>query len=42
MSSIGRLVEALDGAKAKGWTFVDIKDDWKIISPFEKRHQGRI
>lgn len=36
-SYIGRLDKALDEAKAKGWTVVDMKDDWKIIFPFEKR-----
>ena len=28
-SSIGRLDKALDEAKAKGWTVVDMKNDWK-------------
>jgi hypothetical protein len=28
---------ALDEAQAKGWTVVDIKSDWKVIYPFEKR-----
>ena len=36
-SSIGRLDKALDEAQAKGWTVVDMKNDWKIIFPFEKR-----
>ncbi|MCX5816031.1 MAG: HAD family hydrolase [Proteobacteria bacterium] len=36
-SSIGRLDKALDEAKVKGWTVVDMKNDWKIIYPFEKR-----
>jgi phosphoglycolate phosphatase-like HAD superfamily hydrolase len=36
-SSVGRLDKALDEAKAKGWTVVDMKNDWKIIFPFEKR-----
>ncbi|MBN2107687.1 MAG: haloacid dehalogenase-like hydrolase [Deltaproteobacteria bacterium] len=35
-SSIGRLDKGLDEAKAKGWTVVDMKKDWKIIYPFEK------
>ena len=35
-SSIGRLDKALDEAQAKGWTVVDMKNDWKIIYPFEK------
>jgi phosphoglycolate phosphatase-like HAD superfamily hydrolase len=34
-SSIGKLDKALDEAKAKGWTVVDMKKDWKVIYPFE-------
>ena len=34
-SSIGRLDKALDEAQAKGWTVADMKNDWKIIFPFE-------
>jgi hypothetical protein len=34
-SSIGRLDKALDEAKAKGWTVVDMKSDWKKIFAFE-------
>ena len=33
-SSIGRLDKGLDEAKAKGWTVVDMKQDWKVIYPF--------
>jgi phosphoglycolate phosphatase-like HAD superfamily hydrolase len=36
-SSIGRLDKALDEAQAKGWTVVDMKRDWKIIFPPEKK-----
>jgi len=36
-SSIGRLDKALDEAQAKGWTVLDMKNDWKTIFPFEKR-----
>ncbi len=36
-SPIGRLDEALDQALARGWTVVDMKQDWKIVFPFEKR-----
>ena len=32
-SGIGRLDKGLDEAKAKGWTVVDMKNDWKIIYP---------
>ena len=36
-SSIGRLDKGLDEARAKGWAVVDMKKDWKIIYPFDKR-----
>jgi hypothetical protein len=32
-SSIGRLDKGLDEAQAKGWTVVDMKQDWKVIHP---------
>ena len=32
-SHIGRLDKALDEARAKGWTVVDMKNDWKQIYP---------
>ncbi len=35
-SVIGKLDKALDEAKQKGWTFVDMKKDWKRVFPFEK------
>jgi hypothetical protein len=35
-SSIGRLDKALDEARAKGWTVVSMKDEWKVIYPPEK------
>ena len=34
-SAIGKLEVALVEAKSKGWTVVDIKQDWKRIFPFE-------
>ena len=34
-SSIGRLDKGLDEAKARGWTVVSMRDDWKRIFPFE-------
>jgi phosphoserine phosphatase len=34
-SSIGRLDQALDEAKTRGWTLVDMKADWKHVFPFE-------
>jgi len=32
-SSIGRLDHALDEARSKGWTVVDMARDWKVIYP---------
>jgi len=34
-SHIGRLDKGLDEAAEKGWTVVDMKNDWKVIYPFE-------
>ena len=34
-SHIGRLDKALDEAKTRGWTVVDMKADWKKIFSFE-------
>ncbi|KPK53497.1 MAG: haloacid dehalogenase [Thiotrichales bacterium SG8_50] len=36
-SAIGRLDKGFDEAKAKGWTVVNMKQDWKVIFPFEKK-----
>jgi hypothetical protein len=36
-SSIGRLDKGLDEAAAKGWTVVDMKQDWTVIYPPVKR-----
>jgi len=36
-SHIGALDKALDEANAKGWTVVDMKKDWKVVFPFEKK-----
>jgi len=35
-SSIGKLDKALDEAQAKGWTVVNMKDDWKQVFPFDQ------
>ncbi len=35
--SVGCLDKALDEAQTKGWTVVDMKQEWKVIYPFEKR-----
>ena len=37
VSPLGRLEKGLEEAKAKGWTVVDMKNDWKVIYPFEKK-----
>jgi len=36
-SHLGHLDKGLDEAKARGWTVVSMKDDWKIIYPHQKR-----
>jgi len=33
---IGRLDKALDQAREKGWTVVDMKNDWKVVYPFKR------
>ena len=35
-SSIGKLDKALDEATARGWTVVDMRQDWKVIFPFTR------
>lgn len=35
-SHIGTFDKGLDEAKAKGWALADMKNDWKVIYPFEK------
>ena len=36
-SGIGRLDKALDEAKAKGWTVVDMQKDWKTVFPSDSQ-----
>jgi phosphoserine phosphatase len=36
-SPIGRLDKGLDEAKAKGWTVVSMKDDWRSVFPAGKK-----
>jgi len=36
-SSVGKLDKALDEARARGWTVVDMKQDWKAVFPFERK-----
>ena len=37
VSPLGRLEKGLVDASAKGWTVVDMKADWKVIYPFQKK-----
>ena len=37
VTPLGRFEKGLDEANAKGWTIVDMKNDWKVIYPFEKK-----
>jgi hypothetical protein len=39
-SSIGHLDKALDAAAMNRWTVVDMKRDWKVIFPFDKRQEN--
>jgi len=36
-SHIGKLDKGLDEARAKGWTIVSMKDDWKTVFPSARR-----
>ncbi len=38
-SSVGRLDKGLEEAAAKGWTVVSMKEDWKVVYPFQKEAQ---
>jgi hypothetical protein len=35
-SYVGRLARALDESPKYGWIIVDMKDDWKVVYPFQK------
>ena len=37
VSPLGRLEKGLVDARAKGWTVVDMKADWRVIYPFQKK-----
>jgi hypothetical protein len=37
-SSIGRLDKGLDEANEKAWTVIDMKNDWKVVYPFELKN----
>ena len=39
-SHIGCLNRGLDEAKAKGWTVVDMKNDWKVVFPSNGEHRA--
>lgn len=34
-SSVGRLDKGLDEAATRGWTVIDMKNDWNVIYPFQ-------
>jgi phosphoserine phosphatase len=36
-SHIGRLARGLDEASKRGWIVVDMKQDWKVVYPFQKK-----
>ena len=36
-SHIGRLDRGFGGGPRRGWTIVNMEDNWKVIYPFEKR-----
>jgi hypothetical protein len=36
-AGIGKLDKALDEATARGWTVIDMTNDWKVIYPFQKK-----
>ncbi|MCF8068699.1 MAG: haloacid dehalogenase-like hydrolase [Desulfobacterales bacterium] len=36
-SHIGKLDKALDEGTSRGWVVVNMKDDWKVIYPFERK-----
>jgi phosphoserine phosphatase len=36
-SHIGKLDKGLDQAQKEGWTVIDMKNDWKVVYPFELR-----
>ena len=35
-SAVGRLDKVLDEAPRRGWVVVDMKQDWKVVYPFQK------
>jgi hypothetical protein len=39
-SKVGKLDKAWDEAKQRGWTIVDMKQDWKTVFPSDAARQG--
>lgn len=37
-SSVGKLDKGLDEANEKGWTIIDMKNDWKVVYPFQLKN----
>ena len=37
-SHFGKLDKGLDEANEKGWTVIDMKNDWKVVYPFELKN----
>ena len=35
--NIGRLDKGLDEARARTWTVVDMRRDWAVVFPFDKK-----
>ena len=35
LGRIAQLDKALDAAAGNGWTVVDMKNDWRVVHPFE-------
>ncbi len=38
-SHIGRFNKGLDEANEKGWTVVDMENDWDVVYPFELKSE---
>ncbi len=38
-SHSGKLDKGLDQARRDNWAVVDMKEDWKVIYPFEKQNR---
>jgi phosphoglycolate phosphatase-like HAD superfamily hydrolase len=40
-SEVGRLARGIDDAPKYGWVVADMKDDWKVVYPWQERQHGR-